>query len=195
MTMTRGVISTAIVTAAAALLTSCAGQAAPATMDEAPAAAMPVLLEPAATQVKESISVATAVPVEPAPQLAAAPAWDLLVSGASTDAAGLAAAEAGRVGAPALVFFDAEWCHVCEAIRPDVAALATQFQDRAAVIHMDIDAPESREAMERYAVQGTPTFVVLAADGTVLERVAGWPGTDRLVAALEGTAAANQQCR
>ena len=89
---------------------------------------------------------------------------------------GLAVAEAGRIARPALVWFHAHWCHVCQEIRPDMSELAQAYGDQLALITMNVDHADSQASAARYRVSDTPTFVLFDAHGRVLDRFAGWPG-------------------
>jgi len=99
-----------------------------------------------------------------------------------TEPEGLAAAEAGQIGRPTLVWFHADWCHVCQEIEPTVEAMRGDWNDSVAFVKMDVDDAASSEALRRYAVSGTPTFVLFQSDGRPAGRFAGWPGE----AAVEG---------
>jgi thiol-disulfide isomerase/thioredoxin len=102
-----------------------------------------------------------------------------------TNLSALAAAERGELGKPTIVFFHAQWCHVCQRARPDMADIAEEYRDTIAVVRMDIDNPASRPAIEHYEITSTPTFVLLAADGNVLAMIPDWPGRP----GMEGTIA------
>ena len=101
-------------------------------------------------------------------------------TGASTDAAGLAAAEQGALGKPSMVFFHADWCHVCQEIAPEYAAIQDTHANDIAFIKMNVDDPASGEAKGRYGVRGTPTFVAFDATGKVVQSYSGWPGAARV---------------
>lgn len=108
-----------------------------------------------------------------------------------TNPAALAAAESGELGRPALVFFHADWCDICQRIGPDVKDLQTQYDGRVAIVGMNVDNGESRPYLEKYDVRGAPTFVLFDDDGTMLATVPGWPGKDRFVQAFDQVLAAN----
>lgn len=108
-----------------------------------------------------------------------------------TNPAALAAAESGELGQPALVFFHADWCHICERITPEVEDLQTQYDGRVAIVRMNVDHGESRPYLEKYRVRGTPTFILFDEDGTMLATVPGWPGSDRFAQAFDQVLAAN----
>lgn len=101
----------------------------------------------------------------------------LAVDGESNPPA-LAAAEAGTLGRPAVVFFHAQWCHICKRVRPTLDELADEYDERIAVIRVDIDDSAASAAVERYRVNATPTFVLFSAEGNVLASIPGWPGRE-----------------
>jgi thiol-disulfide isomerase/thioredoxin len=96
--------------------------------------------------------------------------------GLPTDPEGLALAEAGQAGQPTLVWFHADWCHVCQQIKPDVVELGQEYEGRVKFVRLNVDDGISRAAIQRYGVRATPTFVLLDADGQVRGNVPGWPG-------------------
>jgi len=104
--------------------------------------------------------------------------------GPASNPEGLAQAEAGQLGQPALVFFHADWCHVCEQVRPDVVQLGEQFEGQVEIIRLNVDHPQNREALARYGVRATPTFVILGTQGELEATVPGWPGYQALVDAF-----------
>lgn len=88
----------------------------------------------------------------------------------------LEAAEKGQLEKPTIVFFHAEWCHVCEDAKPFMDELTQEHQNEVAIIRMEIDEAASRSAVLRYQISTTPTFVLLSAKGNVLASIPGWPG-------------------
>lgn len=104
--------------------------------------------------------------------------------GQPTDPAGLALAEAGQAGQPTLVWFHADWCHVCQEIKPEVVTLGQQFEGQVKFVRLNVDDHESRAALQRYGVRATPTFVLLDAAGQVRGNVPGWPGSQTFAEAF-----------
>lgn len=106
-------------------------------------------------------------------------------TGAESEPAAVVAAEEGRIGRPALVWFHAEWCQVCQEIAPDMAAIRESFGADIAFVKVDIDDPEADLVERRFNVRGTPTFVLFDADGRTAGHMPGWPGAERMTAYLD----------
>ncbi|GEM_PF-3088861 len=92
----------------------------------------------------------------------------------------LRAAEAGRLGRPAVIFFYAEWCPVCQQVGAELDVLPQVAEGRLAVIRMNVDHNATRPFLRKYRVRGVPTFVLIDDDGTVLANVSGWPGREAI---------------
>ena len=71
---------------------------------------------------------------------------------------------------PLLVDFGAPWCASCRAVAPLVEALAAEYEGRAVVASLDVDAHP--EVAARYGVRSLPTFVLFDG-GTVVDGVIG----------------------
>lgn len=116
---------------------------------------------------------------QPASQQASSAAQESTDSqflGPETDAEGLAKAEAGELGQPALVWFHADWCHVCQAIKPTVAEIEKKWDGRVDLVRLNVDHPEARDAVRQYRVRGTPTFVFISPSGEIVDNMVGWAG-------------------
>ncbi len=79
---------------------------------------------------------------------------------------------------PLLLDFSAAWCPPCNLLAAEVlhAPVAQSVLDGFIVVVFDSDREESWEAKSRYAVGGYPTVVVARPDGSVLDRLEGYPG-------------------
>lgn len=72
-----------------------------------------------------------------------------------------------------VVDFFATWCRPCKYIYPTLAILADKYADKIVVLKVDVD--EQAELVEKYQVEGMPTFVFLK-NG---EQVELFSGADR----------------
>lgn len=81
-----------------------------------------------------------------------------------------------------LVDFWATWCPPCVALGPTIDALAADYQDRAAVAKVDVDAENAIAAA--FGVQSIPTIIFFK-DGKEVERTVGLQPRDKLAAILD----------
>ena len=71
-------------------------------------------------------------------------------------------------GRPTLVWFSAVTCEFCEEMEPWAHETASQFQDR--LVFVEKSTRHDRTAIGTYAVFGTPTFVLIDAQGREVDR-------------------------
>jgi thioredoxin 1 len=71
---------------------------------------------------------------------------------------------------PVLVDFWAEWCGPCRVIAPTVEAIAEEFEGKARVYKMDVDA--NINVPQRYGIRGIPTLILFKS-GQEQERYVG----------------------
>jgi thioredoxin-related protein len=63
--------------------------------------------------------------------------------------------------------------------------LGEEYSGRTKVVRMNVDHSKSRDALRRYVVRATPTFVLLDAEGQIRGNVPGWPGYQAFTDAFE----------
>ena len=84
---------------------------------------------------------------------------------------------------PVLVDFWAEWCGPCKAIGPSIEQLAEEFQGRAKVVKVDVDA--NPDLSIEYGVMSIPAVYVFK-DGKVVAQQIGAAPKDRYKSMIEG---------
>lgn len=59
------------------------------------------------------------------------------------------------------------------------------YEGQVNFVRLNVDDPDARQAVVRYGVRGTPTFVLFDADGQLRGNVPGWPGYNQIVQAFD----------
>lgn len=82
--------------------------------------------------------------------------------------------EASTTGKPVLVDFSAIWCPTCRALHTQVFSdpqVKRAINAHFVLARVDYDATDSKAFMQRYAVTGFPSLLVLDGHGNLLRRL------------------------
>ena len=81
-----------------------------------------------------------------------------------------------------LMDFNATWCAPCKAQEPIIKKLMNTYQNRAAIIEINID--EHRTVATKYRVQSIPTLIIFK-DGKEIKRFIGLQSESTIVKSLD----------
>ena len=85
-------------------------------------------------------------------------------------------------GGVVLVDFYADWCGPCQMIAPVIEELAGEYEGKAKVVKLDVDA--SQETAQKYGVMSIPALLFFK-DGKEVERLNGALPKDALAEKLD----------
>ncbi len=122
---------------------------------------------------------------EPAAEPISATDRETRFLGPASDSATVSLAQAGQRDTPTLVWFHADWCHICQRVKPEVINLGEQYDGKVKIVRLNVDHAESRNAAQQYGVRATPTFVLFDSEGQVRGQVPGWPGYQAFTSAFD----------
>jgi thioredoxin 1 len=71
---------------------------------------------------------------------------------------------------PVLVDFGADWCPPCKAISPLVDSLAAEYEGKAIIAKLDVDA--NPQITSRYGVRNLPTLLIFKG-GKPVDKIVG----------------------
>ena len=91
-------------------------------------------------------------------------------------------AEVGASKGVYVVDFFATWCGPCKMIGPVIEEIAKEYEGKAKVGKVDVDAAPN--TAQQYGVQSIPTIVIFK-DGKEVDRVIGFQGKEALVARID----------
>lgn len=86
---------------------------------------------------------------------------------------------------PVLVDFFAEWCGPCKMAAPVIEELSEEYDGKAVVAKVDVDA--QNELAAAHGVMSIPTVIVFV-DGEEVERKIGFAGKEGYVSMIEAAA-------
>jgi len=83
---------------------------------------------------------------------------------------------------PVLVDFWAAWCGPCRVVKPIVEELAKEYEGRAKVVKVDVDA--CPETSEKFGIRNIPTLLYFK-DGKIVDKLVGAANKNTLVEKLD----------
>ncbi|PKO14690.1 MAG: thioredoxin [Chloroflexi bacterium HGW-Chloroflexi-10] len=83
---------------------------------------------------------------------------------------------------PVIVEFGAEWCQPCKRLEPELEKLATLWDGKVVLAHVNVD--QDPDLAMQYQVMGVPT-VILVKNGEVVERFSGFRSLQKITESFE----------
>ncbi|MFL0196830.1 thioredoxin family protein [Clostridium sp. WILCCON 0269] len=78
---------------------------------------------------------------------------------------------------PAVVFFNAERCKVCNIMHPIIEEIAKNYYNKLNVYSVDVD--KHGELAQRFRLNGIPTLLIFK-EGEIIEKITGFHNKDAL---------------
>lgn len=83
-----------------------------------------------------------------------------------------------------LLDFWAAWCGPCKVMHPIIDEIEKEFAGKLTVEKINVDAPESQEAVAKYRVMAMPTYFI-EKNGLVVEQFVGAQSKTTLINAIK----------
>ena len=83
---------------------------------------------------------------------------------------------------PVLVDFWASWCAPCRMLAPTIDDVASDFQERAKIVKLDVD--DNGETAAKYNIKGIPTLLLFK-DGVIKEQIVGATSKENIARMIE----------
>lgn len=83
---------------------------------------------------------------------------------------------------PVLVDFWAPWCGPCKMVAPELEAVASEYEDKAVVVKVNVD--EQQQLASQYNVMGIPTLLLFK-NGEEVDRLVGYRPRKDLMNAID----------
>lgn len=91
-------------------------------------------------------------------------------SNSTSESLSLTYLDIAQTGKPQFLDAYGTWCPACQANEPTIYALQRQFKDRVDFIYLNVDNPEFVEAASPYTLTGVTQYVLIDADGTIIQK-------------------------
>jgi thioredoxin 1 len=70
---------------------------------------------------------------------------------------------------PVLLKFEAEWCGPCQAMKPTIADIASEYGDKVTIATIDID--QNNQTPYKLGIRGVPTVMLFSKGNIVGQKV------------------------